>query len=407
MPNRAKSKRPLSEAQTSDRASKREKVDHDLSTRTHTKKSAKPADSGSKKSTGSCIDPEELVSSFWEKEEQQYDESRNWVWDKTKPLEEQIQLLGERAAIFDSFLKRCTGWRCFLDGKWAMRSMHGDYLAHFPKRISEIEGAIMSWTNEFIVDDIAHLTAEQKKEIVASLDGYLVQDNLDSIQGRLHPNWKGNLPQTLAEIFLHKFVIKTMFGNPFWNVNENARPGDTESLAWDVNDEHAHIWRALTIRLCNTTGSWIPKTADYQNFAEATKAHRDAMCNAMASHLLADKAFSCLVKKDAQQDKVCAEDLAYWLQYVAEIAMGMHKHVSVLEVKNLKDLDRGYREPSDTMTREDDPGEYPPKGFEVLGITGAYITRRLNNNDEDEIELVSKAKALLGRAEPPTAHQEE
>ncbi|KAL2850108.1 hypothetical protein BJX68DRAFT_237354 [Aspergillus pseudodeflectus] len=71
----------------------------------------------------------------------------------------------------------------------------------------------------------------------------------------------------------------------------------------------------LTIRLWKSLAT--EQTRDL-TFGEATRAHRDAKCAALASKLLANKPFLCLLKKTDEQERR-PDNLSYVLQHMRSL----------------------------------------------------------------------------------------
>jgi hypothetical protein len=136
-------------------------------------------------------------------------------------------------------------------------------------------------------------------------------------------------------------------------------------------------------------------------FGEATRAHRDAKCTALASKLLANKTFLCLLKKIDEQERRL-DNLSYALQHMAQSAVDMCVQIPFLGFRTLDHVDTRFYETSDTLEPEgysfayDDKKECRINGHRVLGITRPYVFRTVNDPKEGkEVELVYKAVALV------------
>ncbi|KAL3451692.1 hypothetical protein BJX65DRAFT_304280 [Aspergillus insuetus] len=216
-------------------------------------------------------------------------------------------------------------------------------------------------------EDITCLTGKQKHQVIASLKGYFVQEDFGSIYASLHPIQQGHFLCRLAETFINKLVVETFFHNLFWYVDENAQPGDDNNKAiWEnttpmgerlntlygrfqkVANEYSHVWRTITIRLCNSVAT--EQTRDLTS-GEATRAHRDAKCTALALKLLANKTFLCLLKKTDEQERRLG-NLSYALQHMAQSVVDMSVQIPFLAFRTLDGVDIWFYRTSDTLEPE-------------------------------------------------------
>lgn len=132
------------------------------------------------------------------------------------------------------------------------------------------------------------------------------------------------------------------------------------------------------------------------------KEYRDANCTAIATHLLADKTFSCLLKETNGKDDQRLKNLSVALQDVAQVAMAMSSSITSLQFHTLNDLEKRISGNSEYMKTEgyssayNDKKEFQLEGHRVLGIIQPQISRRMNDSElEEEIELVAKATIFV------------
>ena len=112
-------------------------------------------------------------------------------------------------------------WVHAVPGQWPQ---NWGMIHSYAKQFSE------NWSYENFAD--ATLTQEEKEQLVASLDGYCVQDDLDDIVSRLNPVQQQELAKTLAATFLMKTVVDKFFKHPFWYVD--AIPAGAEEQCEDT-----------------------------------------------------------------------------------------------------------------------------------------------------------------------------
>ncbi|KAL3470043.1 hypothetical protein BJX99DRAFT_251543 [Aspergillus californicus] len=328
-------------------------------------------------------------------------------WDQVKTLKDRVREL-------EVYVRNSVRNMEFLEGDFYAYDVV--LFGQFPREFRAVFYQSRNFAGQCGVDDGARLSKKLKQEVVSSLRGYIVQEEFDSIRARLHPEQQKCFLATLLQMFVNKVAIETFFCNPFWYIDENAQPEDNnEELVWDgptplgvhlntlfsrlrqVNDEYSQIWRTITARLCNSTEDQTKNVT----FGNATKAVRDAKCTALASHLLANKAFACLLKKSVDREKIRIH-LEYAFKHMAQSAVDMNMQVPCLAFRTLEDIDERFSSKSDIMGAEGrsfafDENEEPRlEGHRVLGIVYPYVYRTINDPEhEEEIVSVSKADVLL------------
>lgn len=362
----------------------------------------------------------------------------SYVWDDDMRMEDQVKHLKARVKDLEIYARntmRTTGY------------LKGDFLewdivlpSHFPY---EFEGILIwawNWSVTWGGSEITALTKEQKERVITSLDGYIVQEDFDSIHGRLHPDMQARFLETLTEAFLNKTVIDLVFRNPFWYVDEDCQVDDNhEGVTWDgisplgeklgklherfqqgappipcppalhaninlkVENEYAQVWRSVTTRLCNSTR--MGQTRNF-NFGKATQARRNAKCEVLARSLLENETLLCLLKPTEDIDQR-EGNLVWILQHIAQKAVDMLAQTPVLGFKTMSDLGDRFEWSSDTFQSlpfcwaQPHEGKSRLDGQRVLGITCPYVFRTVNCPEyEKEIELVHKAKALIEENPP-------
>lgn len=148
-------------------------------------------------------------------------------------LEDQVKYLKARVKDLEIFARNTMRTADYLKGDF----LEWDIIlpSHFPKEFTDI---IIYWTWNWGVlwggNDATALNKEQKQQVITSLDGYIVQEDFDSIHARLHPEMQCQFLMALTETFLNKTAIDTFFRNPFWYVDEDAQVDDNhEDVTWD------------------------------------------------------------------------------------------------------------------------------------------------------------------------------
>ncbi|RDW67383.1 uncharacterized protein DSM5745_09249 [Aspergillus mulundensis] len=307
----------------------------------------------------------------------------NYFYNETgESLENQVKCLKERVRDLEIYVRNTIRTADWLEGdffEWSIILPH-----HFPFEFGANFGLTWNLAQNFAIDDIAVLSKRQKQQVVASLEGWLVQEDLDSIHARLQPGLQARLGKALVEAFLNKTVIDIMFRHPFWYLAENADEADSD----EIGMEYAQVWRSITTRLCNSVR--IAQTDDY-TLGKAIKARRDARCKALAADLLSNKALLSLlspVKDPAQR----LHAFTMVLQQISQSAVDMIAQIPRLNFHTLGDIGMGFS--ADIMQVDYD--SVPKDGHRVLGLTRPYVFRTINEDEvEEEIVLVAKAEALI------------
>ncbi|KAI9368240.1 hypothetical protein BJX61DRAFT_546738 [Aspergillus egyptiacus] len=330
------------------------------------------------------------------------------------PLEDQVKSLRERVHDLEVYIRNSMRNTEFLKGDFFQWQVV--YSKHFPEEMHRVFRQSWNWSQCYAGDDVTCLSKKQKREVIASLDGYIAQDDFDSIHRRLHPSQQDRFMKLLTEAFLNKHILEAFFTNPFWYVDETAQPEDHhEDTTWEgttplgermntlysrlqkVDEGYSEVWRTVTARLCNSV--WPEQGKDLA-FGNAMQARRNAQCTALASKLLANKTLLCLLKP-TDKEELRLSALALTLQNAAQAAVDMSVQIPILGFHTLKDLDDRFSGTSDTVKADpwsfayNEQDECRLLGHRVLGIKHPYVFRTLNDPEEQEIEPVLRAVLLV------------
>lgn len=147
-------------------------------------------------------------------------------------LEDQVKYLKARVRDLEIFAGNTMRTADYLKGDF----LEWDIVlaSHFPREFETTLYEAWNWSVLWAGCDITALIKQQKEQVITSLDGYIVQEDFDSIHARLHPEMQSRFLMALTETFLNKTVIDTFFRNPFWYVDEDAQVDDNhEDVTWD------------------------------------------------------------------------------------------------------------------------------------------------------------------------------
>ncbi|RDW67480.1 uncharacterized protein DSM5745_09346 [Aspergillus mulundensis] len=338
--------------------------------------------------------------------------SYNYPYDKAGvSMENQVKHLRERVRSLEIYVRNSIRTADWLEGdffEWDVVMPH-----HFPQEFGDVFHATWSFAAGFAIEDITGLSKKQKDQIVASLEGWMVQEDLDSIHARLQPPQQDRFGRALFEALLNKAVVEILFRHPFWYLDETADDaGSHDDTAWDgvsplgarldtllskfekVGMEYAQVWRSITTRLANSVE--YGQTRDFA-LGKAMKARRDAKCKALAAHLLSNEALVSLLKPiddPSQRLGVLTADL----QQISQSAVDMIAQIPRLNFHTLTDIGESFL---GSKTLRVDYLCTPKDGHRVLGLTRPYVFRTFNPETvEEEVETVAQAVAFIEDESP-------
>ncbi|KAL4968308.1 uncharacterized protein BDV14DRAFT_167728 [Aspergillus stella-maris] len=162
-------------------------------------------------------------------------------------------------------------------------------------------------------NDMDAFSDDDKKNVIASLEGYLVQEDYSQIIPRLPKAACVNAPEVFLTMFIVKDMVSKFYTNPFWYVgpdpaeamkNDRAKE-DQERFAEHLysisqrfekaNPELYEHWRVTTCRLANVYDV-KSRGQDYE-FGELTAHYREKLIRCMVSDILNTKTCQLLLKE--------------------------------------------------------------------------------------------------------------
>ncbi|KAL4804520.1 hypothetical protein BDV18DRAFT_143327 [Aspergillus unguis] len=350
-----------------------------------------------------------------------------WCWeeeDDKAPLEQQVKWLKDRNHELEVYLRNSIRMSNFLHLDWGSIETY-NYTGQFKL----VFYGTWNWGQNWGLRDASSLSPEQKQEIITYLDGYIVQEDFDSIYSRLRPDDQRDFGHFLTEAFLNKTVLDTFFRHPFWYVEEDVHFDDgNDNVVWDdpdsslfgkkletlhsqfshVYSEYAQVWKAITTRLCNCTRPILARPVD-MSFGEAMKARRDAKSEALATELLRNETFLSLLKPTEEPDKRL-DNLAFLLPRIAQAAVTVMSQPPDLKFQTLKNRDASFLTAPETTSAakiraKSDPSEDEGR---LLAIAHPYLFTTMNHTEEnwEIIEPVYKAVAIFEDKNSPTVVEE-
>ncbi|GKZ37014.1 hypothetical protein AbraIFM66950_008306 [Aspergillus brasiliensis] len=135
---------------------------------------------------------------------------------------------------------------------------------------------------------LSHLSDADKKEIIASLDGYCVQDDWDSIRRSLPPAARVNFAFILVETMLNQFICAKFIDSPFC-------PTFTSG---SISRDNAAWWKSIIIGKLNDEPcvfNNLPPTP----VGRTTIQHRKTLVKAYTDELMRSRLLKLLLRDDA------------------------------------------------------------------------------------------------------------
>jgi hypothetical protein len=153
--------------------------------------------------------------------------------DETMPLGEQVKFMAERHKVLSDFISYLIDEKDYMEHALEWTGVFpGDWASQFSTILSDT----YSFARIYGYRDSAEksLTKRQKKQVIASLKGYCVQEDFDSILSRLNDEHKKSILETFAKIFLVKMVVDNFFKHPFWYIEylPQGAPETCDEAPW-------------------------------------------------------------------------------------------------------------------------------------------------------------------------------
>ncbi|GLA38146.1 hypothetical protein AnigIFM63309_005152 [Aspergillus niger] len=174
------------------------------------------------------------------------------------------------------------------------------------ERFEMLHAAIYNWTYTWTrCDSMSDLSRADKQAIVASLDGYCVQEDWDTIHALLPPATQEHMGPVLAETMLWQYICNKFIDTPFWFVDGKISPTDANGdpqfhqrlqYFYDRFREsdalNAAWWKSITVTEANAR-SIIDKPST--ELSKDTNARRPIILKDLTEELLERQVFQLLL----------------------------------------------------------------------------------------------------------------
>ncbi|KAJ5154780.1 Carboxylesterase type B [Penicillium coprophilum] len=268
---------------------------------------------------------------------------------------------------------------------------------HLSRWESEVHGNIWSCRNWATNNGIKtrrsgkcqSLSKEQKRDVIVSLKGWVVQDDFDRTVSKLPPCMRYIILAEFAAMIVIKDCLRLFFTNPFWYLDPHGEfasiegPEETPLGAQlhalykeflKVRPDLAHHWRNQTSRLSNMKYNGHFQAHD-TTFALANEELRKAKAYEFAAARLQDKTFRCLLQeKDENELK---ESLGYVYFCMSELAKSLSTSQPDFRWRLLDEIPTEFKNKSKVFEAAflhgHDERELRLNGRKVLAITQPYF----------------------------------
>ncbi|KAJ5938907.1 hypothetical protein N7466_002041 [Penicillium verhagenii] len=275
------------------------------------------------------------------------------------------------------------------------------FISDWENTLSSMEWNAYTWALNFAFQPrwnrYDHISQDQKRDIIASLKGWIVQDDFDLIISKFPPVIRLAALKHLTAISILKHCFEVFFENPFWYLDpddEYKRDSNVTCTTFathlnvlhkkflSVVPELAHHWRAQTVRLANTIQLSPYALEGDRAYGVANEEIIKEKAYQLAAAKLNDPAFQCLLQDptDAKLPDALG-DVYHRFAEKARLMSTMHPYIT------WKTLDSPENDPlRPKFTRSDKtmepvymwplgPRESRLNGREVLAIRFPYVVR--------------------------------
>ncbi|RAH61660.1 hypothetical protein BO85DRAFT_516270 [Aspergillus piperis CBS 112811] len=260
--------------------------------------------------------------------------------EQCQDMKEQYQRMKERVDCLEDWTAEALHKYQYLaadSSGWECRSH--DY---YEKEFFGLWALLRNWARLHAHEETAvldGLSANYKKDLVKSLDGYCAQLDLNEILGALE---LGDIFVTeIVTMFLVKDCLECFFLNPFWYIVPH--PGEGTEFDEEVLPRATRFGTGLhellkkfdTARLCSTN-----VRADQSNFAKSMIARRNLMINTMVKQVMSHELLEPLLKASPDEKSVALTERSLTVAYqrAAELSVRLSKDDHNVVFRNLHEL---------------------------------------------------------------------
>ena len=149
--------------------------------------------------------------------------------------EEKIQRLEKRLNGFTQDVLDMRLAYTYTKGNFAC--WESGWIDHWPKTVGGIFYSVDQWAIEYGHVDIKSfdrcLTKDQKNQLIASLDGYCLQEDYDSVLSRISPSIHRHVPYLFLAAYVNKFIVKHFIEDAMWYMTTRPDPADRDESSRD------------------------------------------------------------------------------------------------------------------------------------------------------------------------------
>ncbi|KAJ5570149.1 uncharacterized protein N7459_009579 [Penicillium hispanicum] len=280
----------------------------------------------------------------------------------TKSVSAKDQKVFSRVA-YSVYLKDLFDKRAFIKAGAIAWGPPFDYF-DMKKDVIALQLRVKCWVSEFAASepqDVERLSETQKRTIISSLKGYCVQENWETLLGRLSHIHRDMILEVFMETLLFKELFARFFEAPFWyfdgKMDSTDAEGDEKFGArlqhlyerfLETNPLNAALWRSETLRLANSVKeAQAPST----KLGSYHRERRQALIGQLVDDILSIEPIQWLLRKPASQEVESKrrDELYKLCQVVAETASAQANMRGHFEFHRLDRLPETFQQYSKTM----------------------------------------------------------
>ncbi|KAL5362741.1 hypothetical protein BJX96DRAFT_166900 [Aspergillus floccosus] len=188
--------------------------------------------------------------------------------------------------------------------------------------------------------ELEGLADAQKRLIVSSLKGSLVQNDLDTTMSLLPEHIRNGFACVLLQSVVAQHAFAKMFDNPFWYFDGEAEQLNQlyrKFIQIESSKPRAALWCCDTTRLANSV---TQNVAEDLTLGQYNQERREAAVAEFAAEIVSSEPFKLLLKPFAD-----AEEEAKELKYLA----GIYNNLADMLVRWMDDLEDTFTADRETM----------------------------------------------------------
>ncbi|GLA36397.1 hypothetical protein AnigIFM63309_002496 [Aspergillus niger] len=235
-----------------------------------------------------------------------------------------IEEKGKGAAVYPSgeYLCQQEEYHDIMEHHFMMGMLAWPHIRSCPEMVRDgfgllalrVQGWAMSWGEN---KPMYRLSDDDKRMIIASLDGFCIQDDWDSIYSSLPPGGRAEIGIVLMETMMNKFIHDKFAASTFWFVDAKIDATDQEGddnfckrLDYvyerfkETLPKDAAWWKSTLVSVCMLSATeWGYNKAPPTPLLHTTLERRKVLLKAYGDELLASQPFQLLFRGSLSEEE--------------------------------------------------------------------------------------------------------